>query len=72
MKKTHRLGLGLWRGGLLLVVGYVAYDRIRAVLAIADDELEFAVSIFLVGLLFVLISVVMEQVADARAQEASE
>ena len=73
MKRTHQLGLVLWRGGLLLAIGYVSYGRIRAVLSIADDQLEVAIAILLIGLLFVLLSVIIEQVRDARVErEVSE
>lgn len=73
MKKTHRLGLVLWRGGLLLAFGYAAFDRVRALLSFADPELEFAVAILWTGILFVLLSVIVERFHDAKAErEASE
>ncbi|MCG8468538.1 MAG: hypothetical protein MJB57_10080 [Gemmatimonadetes bacterium] len=72
MNRTHRAGLVLWRGGLLLAIGYVVFERIRAILAIADPQLEIAVSVLLVGLFFVLLSVVIEQVRDARAAREVE
>jgi membrane protein implicated in regulation of membrane protease activity len=69
MKTTHLLGLALWRGGVLLVVGYVGFFALRSVLAITDPQLEFALAVALTGVLFVFASVVVERIQDARAED---
>lgn len=68
MKRVHWTGLTLWRAGLLIAGGYGAYYALRRMLGFADPQLEFAVAVGLVGLLFVLLSVAWEQWADARAE----
>lgn len=70
MKKSHVAGLILWRGGLLLVGGTLAYWALRGILTITDPRLELAVAILLTGVLFVFLSVVIEQVADSRNERS--
>jgi len=70
MKKTHFAGLALWRGGVLLAVGYVAYQTLRVILTITDTRLELAITILLTGVLFVFASVVGERIEDARAERS--
>lgn len=69
MRNTHAVGLILWRGGLLLAVGYVAFQTLRQVLTITDAQLEFAIAVVLTGVFFVFLSVVGEQVLDARSEK---
>ena len=55
------------------LIGYVAYGRLRALLSVVDEQLEIALAILLTGLLFVLSSVIVERVQDARVErEAAE
>lgn len=70
MKPVHYAGLALWRGGVILAVGYVAYFVLRMVLSITDTQLEFAVSVLLAGVLLVFLSVIGERIADARAERS--
>ena len=67
-KRVNIVGLVLWRGGILLVAAYLGYWALRAVLQITDAQLEFAVAVFLVGLLLVFLSVIIERIVDARTE----
>jgi membrane protein implicated in regulation of membrane protease activity len=71
MRLAHLVGLALWRGGVLLVGGYIAYQVLRTVLAFTDAQLEVAVAVFLTGLLMVFLSLVVERVQDVQ-EERSE
>lgn len=68
MKNVHLLGLVLWRGGVVLVAGYLGYFALRAVLSITDAQLELAVAILLTGVIFVFASVVGERLEDRRRE----
>ena len=68
MKKAHIVGLTLWRGGVLLVAAYLGYWALRGILQITDAQLELAVAVFLVGVLLVFGSVVLERINDARSE----
>jgi hypothetical protein len=70
MKKSHIAGLVLWRGGIILAVGYLAYQALRVVLTITDVQLELAIAILLTGVLFVFASVVGERIEDARSERS--
>ena len=72
MEKTQTLGLILWRAGILLVVGYFAFLALRFILQITDPVLEVGVTLVLAGTLFVLVSVVREQIGDARRERSYE
>ena len=69
MRALDYVGLALWRGGILLVAGYLAYQVLRIVLAITDAELELAVAILLTGVLFVFASLIGERILDAREEK---
>jgi len=66
MKKSQAAGLILWRAGILLAGGYLLFFALRVILRIADPMLEIGVTLVLAGGLFVLASVVREQIEDAR------
>jgi len=68
MRWIHFVGLVLWRGGALLVGGYLAYQLLRLVLTITDAQLEAAVAIFLTGFVMVALSVLVEQIGDSRKE----
>ena len=70
MTKTHLAGLILWRGGVVLVVGYLAYQALRVILTITDAQLELAIATLLVGVLFVFASVLGERIEDARSERS--
>ena len=72
MKNTQTLGLILWRTGILLVAGYFAFLALRFILQITDPVLEVGVTLVLAGALFVLVSVVREQIEDARRERSYE
>ncbi len=72
MKPTHALGLILWRAGILIVGAYSAFLALRFVLRIADPVLEVGITLVLAGALFVLVSVVREQIEDARRERGYE
>ena len=64
------VGLVLWRGGVVLVVGYVGYFGLRALLTITDAQLELAVAVLLTGVIFVFASVVGERLEDRRRERS--
>lgn len=68
MKPIHLLGLALWRGGWVLVVGYLAYQALRVVLRMTDPQLELAVTVLLTGILLLFLSVLGERIEDAREE----
>lgn len=70
MKAIQRLGLVLWRGGIIFVAAYIAYYALRAVLTITDPQLEFAVGVLFTGVLFVIASLIGERIQDARAERS--
>ena len=72
MKKTQSLGLVLWRAGILIVAAYFAFLALRLILRITDPVLEVGVTLVLAGALFVLVSVVREQIGDARGERSYE
>lgn len=72
MKKSQLLGLVLWRAGILIAGGYFVFFTLRYILRIADPVLEIGVSLALAGALFVLVSVVREQMEDARRERSCE
>lgn len=72
MKRSQLLGLVLWRAGILIVGGYFVFLALRYILRFADPVLEIGVSLVLAGALFVLASVVHEQIEDARRERSIE
>ena len=72
MKPTHTLGLVLWRTGILIVAAYFVFLALRPILHITDPVLEIGVTLVLAGALFVLVSVVREQIEDARRERSYE
>ena len=72
MKRSQLVGLALWRGGVLLVAAYLGYWGLRATLQITDARLELAVAVFLVGLVLVFGSVIVERIGDARIEGSRE
>ena len=68
MKKSHLVALMVWRGGVVLVAGYVAYQVLRAVLSLTDSRLELAIAVILTGVLFVFVSVIVERIRDVGAE----
>lgn len=72
MKPAHALGLVLWRAGLLIAGGYLLFLALRSILRITDPVLEVGVALVFAGGLFVLASVVREQIEDARRARSHE
>jgi hypothetical protein len=68
VKPIHFLGLALWRGGWVLVVGYLAYQALRVILRMTDAQLELALAVLLTGILFLFLSVLGERIEDAREE----
>lgn len=76
MRKTHVIGLILWRGGLLLVGGYVLYCAVQYALRICrlfglhiPVALEIGLGLIIAGLLFILFSIIIERIQDARREK---
>ena len=72
MKKTQLLGLVLWRAGIIFLGAYFLFLALRSILHITDPVLEVGVTLVLAGALFVLVSVVREQIEDARRVRSYE
>jgi len=72
MKPAHALGLILWRVGILVAGGYFAFLTLRLILRFTDPVLEVGVALVLAGGLFVVVSVVREQIEDARGERSYE
>ena len=68
MNRGQVVGLLLWRGGLLLAAVAAVYQSVRFLLKFTDPELELGVALLIVGLLFVLMSLVAERVQDAHEE----
>jgi predicted transporter len=72
LKGTHWIGLALFRGGILLASGYVAYIALRAILTITDPQLELGVAVLLTGVLFLFASVLGERIEDAQNERLED
>ena len=72
MRKVQFLGLALWRGGVLLIATYIGYWALRGILQITDEQLEFAVAVFLSGFLLLFGSLVVERLADLRSERRTD
>jgi hypothetical protein len=68
MQKTQVVGLVLWRGGLVAVVGWAAWASLKAVLSITDTQLETAVAVLLTGVVFIFLSILGERIEDVRQE----
>ena len=62
----------LWRAGILILAAYFLFLALRLILGIVDPYLEVGVTLLLAGALFVLVSVVREQIEDARRGRSYE
>ena len=72
MSPTRTLGLILWRAGILLFAAYFIFLALRFILRITDPVLEVGVTLALASALFVLVSVVRDQIEDARRERSYE
>jgi len=70
MRPLHVVGLLLWRGGLLLAGGWVAFETARFALRWFDVPvpLEIGGGLILAGFVLVLLSLLLERVRDARRE----
>ena len=70
MRRSHLLGLFLWRGGLLCAVGYAVYEGAWWALFFWDvpDQLKAGGALLLAGAALVLGSLLAERIADARLE----
>jgi len=70
MRPIHLLGLLLWRGGLLLVAGSAIYYACTMVLRHwrLPALVEAGLGLLLSGLVLVLLSLVLERMADLRRE----
>jgi hypothetical protein len=66
----HLVGLMLWRGGLLLAGGWSVYETLSFALRYFDlpTQLEVGIGLVLTGALFVMVSLVLERIEDARSE----
>lgn len=74
MRPIHLLGLLLWRGGLLLVVGSLIYYVCRMVLRFwrLPELVEAGLGLLLAGLVLVVLSLILERIADLRRERGLE
>ena len=72
VKKAQILGLVLWRGGLLLVGATALYYGARQLLRFVELPLTLQVggSLILAGVILVLASMIMENVAETRGDKS--
>jgi len=70
MRPVHRVGMLLWRGGLLLLAGAAAVEIMRSLLRFIDipGQVEIGAAFVLAGLALVIVSLIMERVEDARSE----
>ena len=70
MRRFQLVGIILWRGGLLLLAGYALFETIRWILRFyeIDPLLEIGLGLTLAGIGFVLVSLILERVDDARVE----
>jgi hypothetical protein len=68
VRKTHLIGLLLWRGGLLFAGGWVVFEAARRLLRLWNlpRPLEIGGGLVLAGFVLVLLSLVLERIQDAR------
>ena len=68
--KTQLVGMVLWRGGLLYVSAYAGFRGFRELTRWVElpKQLEIGVAIGLTGFAFLIASVIVERVQDARAE----
>ena len=71
MRKTHLVGLLLWRGGWLLIAGTALFEAARWALQFLElpAQLEIGIGFLAVGLLLVFVSLILERLQDARAEQ---
>ena len=71
MRPVHRVGMLMWRGGLLLLAVTAVVEAMRALLRFVDipGQLELGVALVLAGLALVVASLIMERVRDARSEQ---
>lgn len=71
MRRSHMIGMMLWRGGLLLAGAWAAFETARWLLKwfAVPPELEIGLGLGLSGLALVLLSLILERVRDSRAEK---
>lgn len=70
MRPAQIIGLLLWRGGLAFAGAWALYEGLRVLLRSFDlpRMAEAGIALVLTGSAMVLLSLVLERVADARAE----
>jgi hypothetical protein len=70
VKRSQVVGLLLWRGGLLLVAVAAAVELVRALLTYFElpVQLELGSAMIGAGVLFVILSMILERTRDARTE----
>ena len=78
MRKLHTVGLILWRGGLWFTGGYLIYLTVKYIIdlirsfGVVVTPIFIGISLIVSGFLFVLISVILERIQDARTVQGEE
>ena len=79
ISRLHMLGLILWRGGLLLAGGYALYlavdyalDLLAAMGGHISPVPKAGFALVIAGVLFVLLSLILERIHDARQEHGEE
>lgn len=68
MRPAHRVGMLMWRGGLLLLAVAAAVEIMRSLLRFIDvpEQVELGAAFVFAGLALVIVSLILERVHDSR------
>ncbi|MBN1866228.1 hypothetical protein JW916_02940 [Candidatus Sumerlaeota bacterium] len=71
MRPVHVVGLFLWRGGILLVAGWVFVTIARAAIRFlrVPAQVEIGLGLLVAGGALVLVSLVLERIRDYRLEK---
>ncbi len=70
MTRIQVVGLLLWRGGLLIVIGAVLFEMARLLLRFValPLQLEIGFGLCAAGVVLVLLSLILERIQDLRTE----
>ena len=70
MQRTQLVGLLLWRVGLIVAGGWAGFEVARSLLRFVDfpAQIEIGLGLGFVGFAFVMLSLILERIADRRLE----